>query len=171
MTKDYLLNGCALNFNMASAATGGYNFQGFRKGMYVELLLMFLIYFASQIYQAIKLSQRNSLIIQSNSRRAKLENSRQNYSYPGIKNAGIESSPYILLIMLLLSDLLFYSTHCLQGFLSPIFTLCFSASTSSCSWNWKRVLHRVCWEVTLLLLSDVVMQFNSHDLRFSGSRL
>jgi hypothetical protein len=34
-----------------------YDFQGFRKGMYVELLTMFLIYFAGQIFQAIKSSQ------------------------------------------------------------------------------------------------------------------
>lgn len=53
MTKDYTLNNCALSYNMSTA----YNFQGFRKGMYVELLVMFLIYFAGQIYQAIKSSQ------------------------------------------------------------------------------------------------------------------
>lgn len=52
MTKDYLSNNCALSFNN----TRDYNFQGFRKGMYVELLAMFLVFFASQIYQAIKSS-------------------------------------------------------------------------------------------------------------------
>ena len=65
MTKDYTVNNCALSYNMSTA----YNFQGFRKGIYVELLVMFLLYFAGQIYQAIKSSQSNSCQYPSRYRR------------------------------------------------------------------------------------------------------
>jgi hypothetical protein len=54
MTVDYLQNNCALSYNKSTL----YDFEGYRKGMYVELMAMFLIYYAMQIYRAIKLHQR-----------------------------------------------------------------------------------------------------------------
>jgi hypothetical protein len=55
MGNDYLTNNCQLNVNSA----GGINFEAYRKGIIAEAFIMFLLYFASQLYRSVIVHRGN----------------------------------------------------------------------------------------------------------------
>jgi hypothetical protein len=100
MSINYIPNNCALSVNK-----GLFNFEAYRKGILGEILAMFVIYFASQVYQSIMVQRGTSVITQLKN----LKVQRLKSFYLGTKSDGTSYFPLCTATTQLLSASSYFS--------------------------------------------------------------
>lgn len=85
MTNDYLANNCKLSVNTVN----GWDLQAYRKGIVAEAFVMFLVYFASQLYRSILTHRGTHQLRQPLTTKV----SRHPWRCRGMKGAGAKCLP------------------------------------------------------------------------------